>query len=141
MKALTICQPYPRLIMIGEKHVENRTWSTSYRGPLAIHAGKSRLWLTGDDEAAAAAAGDPLVFGAVVAIAQLEACQQASTIHAGLLDKRFPQLCDRAHCFGPVCWVLTNIRRLAMPLPWRGSQGLFEIPDEVLGTVDLVAPR
>ena len=45
MKALTICQPYPHLIMLGEKPVENRTWATSYRGPLAIHAGKSRQWL------------------------------------------------------------------------------------------------
>lgn len=141
MKALTICQPYPRLIMIGEKHVENRTWSTNYRGPLAIHAGKSRLWLTGDDEAAAAAAGDTLAFGAVVAIAQLEACQQASTIHAGLLDQRFPQLRNRAHCLGPVCWVLTNVRRLATPLPWRGSQGLFEIPDEALGSINVEAAR
>jgi hypothetical protein len=57
-KALTICQPYAELIARGEKVIENRTWPTSYRGPLLIHAGKSREWLYGD--------GDwlgPLVFG------------------------------------------------------------------------------
>lgn len=141
MKALTICQPYPRLIVIGEKHVENRTWSTSYRGPLAIHAGKSRLYLVGGDEAEAQAAGDPLVFGAVVALANLADCVHVSQIHSGHLDERFPQLRDRAHCYGPFCWVLTDVRRLATPLPWRGSQGLFEIPDDVLGAINLEAPR
>lgn len=141
MKALTICQPYPRLILSGEKHVENRTWSTNYRGPLAIHAGKSRLWLTDDDEAEAAAAGDALVFGAVVAIGNVADCVHVSAICGGKLDERFPQLRDRAHCSGPFCWVLTDVRRLATPLPWRGSQGLFEIPDDALGAINLEAPR
>lgn len=35
MKALTIHQPYAELIRRGEKVIENRTWPTSYRGPLA----------------------------------------------------------------------------------------------------------
>lgn len=141
MKALTICQPYPRLIIVGEKHVENRTWSTSYRGPLAIHAGKSRLYLTDDDEAAAAASSDPLIFGAVVALCSLADCVHVSTIYSGQLDERFPQLRDRAHCYGPFCWVLEGVRRLATPLPWRGAQGLFEIPDDALGAIDMEAPR
>lgn len=40
MKALTIKQPYASLIMAGIKHYETRGWKTSYRGKLAIHAGK-----------------------------------------------------------------------------------------------------
>ena len=39
MKALSIRQPYAYLILIGVKRIENRTWPTLYRGPLAIHAG------------------------------------------------------------------------------------------------------
>lgn len=38
MKALTVHQPYASLIAIGAKRIETRSWSTSYRGPLAIHA-------------------------------------------------------------------------------------------------------
>ena len=37
-RALTIRQPWADLIMSGAKDVENRTWSTSYRGRLWIHA-------------------------------------------------------------------------------------------------------
>ncbi len=36
--ALTIRQPYAWLIVAGFKPIENRTWSTTYRGPLWIHA-------------------------------------------------------------------------------------------------------
>lgn len=40
MKALTIRQPWASLIAAGVKTIETRSWSTKYRGPLAIHAGK-----------------------------------------------------------------------------------------------------
>jgi len=39
MKALSIRQPWAWLIAHGYKPVENRSWCTSYRGPLYIHAG------------------------------------------------------------------------------------------------------
>jgi hypothetical protein len=38
MKALTLWQPWATLIANGTKTIETRSWSTSYRGPLAIHA-------------------------------------------------------------------------------------------------------
>ena len=40
MKVLTLTQPWATLVAIGAKHIETRSWATSYRGPLAIHAGK-----------------------------------------------------------------------------------------------------
>lgn len=38
MKVLTLTQPWATLVAIGAKRIETRSWSTSYRGPLAIHA-------------------------------------------------------------------------------------------------------
>jgi hypothetical protein len=40
MRAITLTQPYATLVALGAKHIETRSWATSYRGPLAIHAGK-----------------------------------------------------------------------------------------------------
>jgi hypothetical protein len=40
MKAITLTQPYATLVAMGAKRIETRGWSTRYRGPLAIHAGK-----------------------------------------------------------------------------------------------------
>ena len=42
MKMLTLHQPWASLIAVGVKTIETRSWSTPYRGPLAIHAGKAR---------------------------------------------------------------------------------------------------
>ncbi len=42
MKALTIRQPWASLIAHGVKTIETRSWKTSYRGPIAIHAGAKR---------------------------------------------------------------------------------------------------
>lgn len=41
MKALSIRQPWAWLILYAGKDIENRTWSTRFRGPVLIHAGKS----------------------------------------------------------------------------------------------------
>lgn len=38
MKALTLHQPAASLVAVGVKTIETRSWSTRYRGPLAIHA-------------------------------------------------------------------------------------------------------
>lgn len=43
MKAITIWQPWATLIAIGAKRYETRSWSTTYRGPLAIHAAKRKI--------------------------------------------------------------------------------------------------
>lgn len=38
MKAITIWQPWSSLLACGAKGFETRSWATSYRGPIAIHA-------------------------------------------------------------------------------------------------------
>ncbi len=40
MKAITIWQPWSSLLACGAKGFETRSWATSYRGPIAIHAAK-----------------------------------------------------------------------------------------------------
>jgi hypothetical protein len=40
MKALSVRQPWAWLIIAGHKDVENRSWTTTYRGPLLIHAAR-----------------------------------------------------------------------------------------------------
>ena len=40
--AITIKQPWATLIVLGIKDIENRTWSTKFRGPVLIHASKRK---------------------------------------------------------------------------------------------------
>lgn len=129
MKAITICQPYAHMISIGQKSVENRGWPTKYRGQLLIHAGKSLRWANGYTKRELQLAyGEPLAFGAVVAIATLHDCLPADEILAGKHDvDPHPMLSANAHVSGPWCWVLTEVKRIH-PVPTKGRQGLFDVP-------------
>lgn len=40
MKCLTLTEPWATLVAIGAKQIETRSWPTTYRGPIAIHAAK-----------------------------------------------------------------------------------------------------
>lgn len=130
MKALTICNPYPQLILCGEKRVENRTWPTKYRGPLYIHAGKNRHWLTEEDSKRF----PDMPFGAVVAIANVVDCVPIDRIENGDFDDQYPWLRKHEHANGPWCWILAIVAAIG-PWPYRGMQGLFEIRDADLDAV------
>lgn len=41
MKAITVWQPWATLLATGQKHNETRSWKTSYRGEILIHAAKT----------------------------------------------------------------------------------------------------
>ena len=43
MKAITILQPYASLLACGAKQYETRSWATSWRGKIAIHAVVKRM--------------------------------------------------------------------------------------------------
>ena len=126
MKALTISQPYASLIASGEKWIENRTWWTSYRGPLAIHAGRGKQYLSGAELT-------KFVTGAVVAIADLVAAISLAPLRvgrrSGVLDKlgiSVESVLSNPHAEGPVLWILRDVRKLRVPMPCQGSQGLWD---------------
>ena len=130
MRALTVIEPFATLIATGVKRVENRTWPTAYRGPLAIHAGKARRY--GGERVEDLAAGfgiDPalLTFGAVVAVAELIDCVRLDgpTVPRSVAI-RHPWLQEHSHAEGPECWVLANVRRLSVPIVVNGARGLWD---------------
>lgn len=134
MKALTISQPYASLIASGRKWVENRTWPTTYRGPLAIHAGKGTQYLTATELRAYPS-------GVFVATCELVTCLDVDKAQehgvASLNDEQRRELDDAGialedilaheHTEGPVAWVLTAVRECE-PLPAAGKQQLWDVP-------------
>lgn len=140
MKCVTICQPWPWCILRAGKRVENRTWTTSHRGDLLLHAGLSQEWLgSARNELGAKGMVEPprrdLVFGAIVGMARLVDCV---TREAAMT--RWPS--QQVWICGPYCWVLEDVREFQRPVHWRGAQGLFEVPDravaEALGLSETV---
>lgn len=120
-KAITICQPYPELILRGEKRVENRSWYTPYRGRFLIHAGKSRAWLQPGD---LTRFGRELAFGAIVGEATLIDCLHINDLLNGsAVHKRYPWLKGHEHAIGPWLWILADVSRAKTETIVNGKQG------------------
>lgn len=139
--AITIRPPWSWAISHGPKRIENRSWTRSYRGPLAIHAGKNwdtvaeynrhvdQAWRAAGHTTPGPRPGHSQVaLGAIVAVADLvDIC----TVRGGYTD------CDCGEWAVPFqChWKLANVRPLAEPVPCRGAQSLWPLPADVVAAV------
>lgn len=135
MKAITLTQPWATLVAIGAKRLETRSWRTSYRGPLAIHAAKG----FGSREEFVAMCRQPLFaralvaagfqtpaslpLGAVVATCQLVNVHRTEEIRDSLgeQERAFGGYDD-----GRFAWELEEVRALPVPIAARGAQQLWE---------------
>ncbi|HML33835.1 ASCH domain-containing protein [Sporomusa sphaeroides] len=159
MKAITIHQPWASLIACGAKQIETRSWATKYRGPIAIHAGKSwtmfrreitycepfhsALWpnMTKDELSLNGYGRTQLLpVGAVIAIAELVDCVKVigfdQFANSPILDRKDWLLQDAKetafgdYSIGRYAWILTNVRAIE-PVPAKGMQRLWEWEGDV----------
>lgn len=154
MKAITLIQPWAELIAIGAKRIETRSWSTSYRGPLAIHAGLNTRFIDPNgpeyictEEPFYSALMKAIKFsdqefmplGCVIATCVLSTCvsiQNVLTHVRGVCippAEQDPELSFGDYAPGRFAWILKDIEPLPHPVPARGSLGLWEwIPPQDL---------
>ena len=122
MQVLSVRQPWAWAIARGYKEVENRTWDTTYRGVLAIHASlrmdqdslkNPMLKDVGWDPA------DPMAAtGGIIALVNLDGiCTTAKS--GGKCD------CGRWAEAGSCHWQLSNARPLPEPILTLGQPGLW----------------
>ncbi len=132
LRVMSLYQPWATLMAIGEKVFETRSWSTRYRGLVAIHAAKSTLcddMRTERYYAAALANEGPLPHGEVVAVGRLHDVQRTE-ITGGFLKHHH---CDSEIAFGDYssgrfAWAFPDVWRLKEPIKFSSHQGLFNAP-------------
>jgi hypothetical protein len=124
MKIISIRQPWASLIASGAKDVENRTWPTSYRGPILIHASQRHDSVTSGEIERRLRVRPPsaLPLGGVVGVTEIVGCV-----------KPHP-----SKWYAPSHWafVLANSR----PLPfvrWKGALSIRDAPFELLELLKL----
>lgn len=158
MKCVSLWQPWASLIALGHKRIETRSWETGYRGRLAIHAAKRPICADGVDLLTELALdihwGMGLPIGAVVATCDLVACLPTPRVRPGhfepfeLFDPRRLAGADPSvvtvtprerrcgdYSPGRWAWVVENVVCLVPPVPWRGRQRIFDLPDKALKAV------
>lgn len=136
LTAITLHQPWASLITAGYKQYETRDWPTSYRGSIAIHAGrkpKGKQELREHDKVVTSF--DDLLtedcpYSSVIAIAQLT--------DVILMTEEFisQQSQTELRCgnwqVGRYAFKLENVRAIA-PISAKGSQGLWKWNQESAG--------
>jgi activating signal cointegrator 1 len=166
MRALSLTQPWASLVALGEKRIETRSWPTSYRGPLAIHAAKgfpkpcrdlcaqepfaSALRHSGVGGLGLLTPAKALPLGAILAVVTVVDC--LPTVNAELAFQAVEQLdppeegdvrrVERERAFGDYspgryAWVLEDARALREPVEARGALGLWNLPATVQALVDV----
>lgn len=127
MRAISIRQPWAWLIVHGFKTIENRDWSTSYRGPVLIHASKTCTRKYHEEVTQSVALMlaehtppipryEDLERGGIVGRAEIVDCITAD---------------DSLWFVGPHGFLLRD----AYPLPfveWKGKLGFFDVPRSAL---------
>lgn len=144
-KAITVRQPWAACIAEGFKQVENRGHNVTYRGPIAIHAGRLADVEAVSDERVMEVRGRLVrlgrrirhssVRGAVIAVAALADCHRATAYGGGTMHGT---VCcrpwgDREYGLGPARHlVLRDIRCLPEPVYVRGQQSVpWTLPPDV----------
>ncbi len=139
MKAITIWQPWASLLVSGQKIYETRSWATTYRGPIAIHAAKRPVRQTID----ALAKGNlletlalfeslfhgpkeltQLSTGAIVGKALLVRCNPIDEAFVAKLTPQERTLGDFS--LGRYAWEFQKMIPVDPSVPAKGMQGLWD---------------
>ena len=133
MKALTIWQPWATLLAEKHKKIETRSWATSIRGAVAIHAGKksikevkrlihpqsldiicNRLYPF---------ALERLPVGCVLAAGKLVDCKLINEEFIETLNPDELPLGDFTP--GRYAWIFEEVKHFRSPIPAKGGQGFW----------------
>lgn len=120
-RALSLYQPWADLIVDGIKPIENRLWSSKYRGGLLIHASKKwdsegAQWIV-DNTDAPLKCKVQYTFGAFIGQVNMVGCTQKS---------------DSIWFFGPYGFIFEKAKRYKRPILWSGQRRIFSVPADEL---------
>lgn len=156
MKCISLWQPWASLLVHGAKRCETRSWFLYHRGPLLIHAGKKwdrelraicqeepfRTVLERESFGASVNCGSPPL-GALVGVVNVVDCVPTEKVICDGVEAPW-QWSDRGLLIGPTEFAFGDFspgryailcqqaQPFADPIEYRGAQGLFDVPDEVV---------
>lgn len=147
MRTLSLTQPWASLVVWGHKAWETRSWETSHRGRIAVHASKGfPRWaieccfdtpFSTTLNQMGCYVPDDLPRGMVVGVVTLVDCRRTEDVRDSLSaqEREFGDYSN-----GRWAWKLSDPRRLSTPIPATGSLGLWDwqAPESLEGL--LVAP-
>lgn len=124
MKVLTLYQPYATALALGLKKYETRSWATSYRGILAIHASVKKL-SSKEQELAKHYKITNLEYGKIIIVCELQDCIKMTDDFIKSQSKTEKDF--GIWELGRYAWKLKILKILKKPISARGNQMLWNI--------------
>lgn len=129
MRALSLYQPWASLIAAREKQFETRSWSTKYRGQIAIHASAKKCpeeYLHRDPFESVLRkhsfhSADLLPTGCVVAVGYLVQCISTCAVR-GLSQN---EMAFGNYGPGRYAWKIERVTAFDIPIVAKGKLGLW----------------
>ena len=132
-KVLSLTEPYATLIKEGKKRIETRSWKTSYRGELYIHASLTKIKkeTKNKKELMDLLKDTPLNFGYIICKCQLTDCI--------LMTKEYVEDMKKNHYQEYICgdyqenryaFVLEDITPLKEPIKVKGKLGIWNYENQ-----------
>ncbi len=139
MKALSIQQPWTWLIVNGHKDIENRKWTTSYRGFILIHAGKQvdSTFFANDGKTIFLPYAERVCGESIAAImpSRFEDYERGGIVGYATLKDVVTNSTSSWFLPGQYGFVLTQ-RHTVPFISLRGELGLFDVPQEIETQID-----
>jgi len=138
MKAISLWQPWASLWLTPAKVHETRHWPTSHRGWLLVHAAKRTIDDYEGDDALdqicdrifGAGWSSTLPRGALLGIVNVVDCVRTEKILQGYQEPDDYECGDFSE--GRYGWRRDKFNVFDNPIPYRGAQGIFSVPDTFL---------
>jgi len=132
MKCLSLWNPWAYWYVSGQKKNETRSWRTNYTGPLLIHAARAfppEARRFAETERAMQRLPGRLAFGAIIGAVTLMGCRMTEDIAQQItaLERLYGD-----YSAGRWAWIACDPIMFKEPIPFKGRQGIFEVPDELI---------
>lgn len=126
MKVLSIIEPWASLIKERKKVIETRSWNTTYRGELYIHASMKKI-KKNDEHIAELLELIPNVdmgYGNIMCKCKLVDCVYMDEAFLSKIKKDKQEYLCGEYSIGRYAWVLENVEPLATTVPAKGHLGI-----------------
>ena len=130
MKVLSLTEPYATLIKNGMKTIETRSWKTSYRGKLYIHASSTKIPKAYKDnkELMSLVDTNELNYGNIICMCDLVDCVEMTDEFINDIKKnKKKEYITGIYSIGRYAWILKNIKILDNPIKAKGHLGIWNL--------------
>jgi hypothetical protein len=132
MKALSIKQPWVWAILNAGKDIENRSWKTSFRGSIALHASAK------PNREARLPRGIRCPDFGTLDTSSICGVALVVDITTKSRSKWFYHPDDDHTNYG---WVLADVTPLVAPIPCNGALNLWNVPPEIQRAIERQIPQ